>query len=90
MAVGVIDVGSPRSGKLGWAIVDGVGEPVTGSDLDAFIAHAGALGAAGALAVGFEAPLFIPTRAAALDVLRGRKGEGSRAWSGGPERRWPR
>lgn len=82
-AIGVIDVGSPRSGKLGWAIIPPEGSAVTGSDLDAFVEAIGQLGAAHALAIGFEAPLFIPARSVAMDVLSGRKGEGSRAWSAG-------
>ena len=83
IAVGVIDVGSPRSGKLGWAILAPNDAPETGGDLDAFIARIGALGRTSPLGIGFEAPLFIPTRAVAMDVLSGRKGEGSRAWSAG-------
>lgn len=83
IAIGVIDVGSPKSGKLGWAILTPDAEPVTGRDLDDFVAQIGALGSSWPLAVGFEAPLFIPARAQALDVLSGRKGEGSRPWSAG-------
>ncbi|MFZ5719300.1 MAG: hypothetical protein ACOY5Y_07530 [Pseudomonadota bacterium] len=83
IAVGVIDVGSPRSGKLGWAIVAPNQTIVTGGDLDAFIERMGEVGRAWPMAIGFEAPLFIPTRQRALDVLSGRKGEGSRPWSAG-------
>lgn len=83
IAVGVIDVGSPKSGKLGWAILEPGAAPVTGGDLDAFITQAGALAGKWPLAIGFEAPLFIPTRAKALDVLTSRHGEGSRPWSAG-------
>lgn len=82
-AIGVIDVGSPRSGKLGWALLEPDHAPQSGGDLDAFIARAAEAGARSPLAIGFEAPLFIPTRAVALDVLSGRKGEGSRPWSAG-------
>jgi hypothetical protein len=83
IAIGVIDVGSPRSGKLGWAILVPNAAPVTGGDLDVFIKQMGEFGAAWPLAIGFEAPLFIPARAKAMDVLSGRKGEGARPWSAG-------
>lgn len=83
IAIGVVDVGSPRSGKLGWAILGPNAAPVMGGDLDAFINQMGDLGSEWPLAIGFEAPLFIPTRAAAMDVLSGRRGEGSRPWSAG-------
>jgi hypothetical protein len=83
IAVGVIDVGSPRSGKLGWALLTPNLNAATGTDLDAFVDLVGTTGREWPLAIGFEAPLFIPTRAKALDVLTGRAGEGSRPWSAG-------
>lgn len=83
IAVGAIDVGSPKSGKLGWAILAPNAAPESGRDLDEFIARMGLLGQAWPLAVGFEAPLFIPARSVALDVLSRREGEGSRPWSAG-------
>lgn len=66
IAIGVIDVGSPKGGKLGWAILAPGVEPALGSDLDAFISAMGTLGATWPLAIGFEAPLFIPAPAEAL------------------------
>lgn len=83
IAIGVIDVGSPKGGKLGWAILAPNADPVLGKDLDAFIDAMTALGANWPLAIGFEAPLFIPAPAEALKILSGRKGEGSRPWSAG-------
>lgn len=83
IAIGVIDVGSPRGGKLGWAILGPNADPVLGKDLDAFIDAMTSLGASRPLAIGFEAPLFIPTPAEALKILSGRQGEGSRPWSAG-------
>lgn len=83
IAIGVIDVGSPKGGKLGWAILGPNAEPVLGKDLDAFIDAMTTLGANWPLAIGFEAPLFIPTPAEALKILSGRRGEGSRPWSAG-------
>lgn len=81
IAIGVIDVGSPRGDKIGWAILSPSGDAITGKDLDAFVAAIAELGASWPLAIGFEAPLFIPTRGVALDVLTSRKGEGARPWS---------
>lgn len=83
IAIGVIDVGSPKSGKLGWAILAPNADPLLGKDLDVFIDAMTALGANWPLAIGFEAPLFIPTPAEALKILSARKGEGSRPWSAG-------
>ena len=61
MNVGVIDIGSPGKDKIGWAIVNAMGrEHCTGTDLDEGVcALAGAL-EAGPLALGFEAPMFVP------------------------------
>ena len=83
IVIGVIDVGSPKSGKLGWAILVPNCAPILGRDLDLFIETMTTLGADWPLAIGFEAPLFIPTRSEALKVLTSRKGEGSRPWSAG-------
>ncbi|MBD7942146.1 hypothetical protein [Brevundimonas guildfordensis] len=83
IAIGVIDVGSPKGGKWGWAILATNAAPVLGKDLDVFIDAMTALGARWPLAIGFEAPLFIPTPAVALKILSARKGEGSRPWSAG-------
>ncbi|WP_242077109.1 hypothetical protein [Brevundimonas diminuta] len=83
IAIGVIDVGSPKGGKLGWAILTPNADPILGKDLDVFIDAMTALGTNWPLAIGFEAPLFIPASAEALKILSGRKGEGSRPWSAG-------
>lgn len=83
IVIGVIDVGSPKGGKLGWAILAPNTAPRVGKDLDTFIHVMTELGTDWPLAVGFEAPLFIATRTDALSVLTARKGEGSRPWSAG-------
>src|SRR5690606_39818445 len=57
--------------------------PLLGKDLDVFSDAMTALGANWPLAIGFAAPLFIPTPAEALKILSGRKGEGARPWSAG-------
>lgn len=84
IAIGVIDVGSPASGSLGWAIVcPGTQDPKLGHDLDEFVDLAASLSEQYPLAIGFEAPLFAPYREKAKTVLKGRQGEGNRPWSAG-------
>ncbi|MCG9915540.1 MAG: hypothetical protein MH112_04155 [Phenylobacterium sp.] len=83
IAIGVVDVGSPKSGKLGWAVLGADGSTTLGKDLDLFVATMADLGQHVPLAVGFEAPLFIPMRDNAMRILTARKGELSRAWSAG-------
>jgi len=83
IAVGAIDVGSPASGKLGWAILTPDAATQTGRDLDEFITAMIATCAHWPAAIGFEAPMFVPVRARAVQVLTARRGEGSRPWSAG-------
>jgi hypothetical protein len=82
-AVGVIDVGSPMKEKLGWAILAPGAGPETGANLDDFIDRMGELGSSWPLAIGFEAPLFIPMRVVARDITNARRGEGAHAWTAG-------
>lgn len=84
IAIGVIDVGSPASGSLGWAIKSpGATSPQLGQDLDEFVELIAPLSEQYPLAIGFEAPLFAPYRSTAKAVLKGRSGEGNRPWSAG-------
>jgi hypothetical protein len=83
IAVGVIDVGSPKRGKLGWAIRRAGAAATTGSDLDVFIEAISKIAGQVPVAIGFEAPLFIPLRPTAMATLTARSGEGSRPWSAG-------
>lgn len=80
LLVGVIDVGSPRTGKLGWAVHKGTHE-AHGNDLDEFLDCFAAQCDGCPAALGFEAPLFIPVRREALLITNARKGEGERPWS---------
>ena len=60
MNVAVIDIGSPKQDNIGWAIVGSHAR--SGRNLDACVsALAGAL-RADPLALGFEAPMFVPMR----------------------------
>ncbi len=82
--VAVIDVGSPKAGRLGWAF-QRVDDPVeTGSNLDEIIDRTGAALEVTSVALGFEAPLFVPYRNDAMTLTNARAGEGNRPWSAGP------
>lgn len=65
---------------MGWAVLDAAGTPRTGTDLDQFVATAAHAAASGPLAIGFEAPMFIPRRRQAAKLHTGRAGERDRAW----------
>ena len=79
MNVAVIDIGSPQRNNIGWAIVGPLAR--TGADLDTGIeAFVEAVGAA-PLALGFEAPMFVPMRDRPNDLTRARNGERNQAFS---------
>ena len=80
VCVGVIDVGSPKSGNLGWAIRRG-DRKSHGDDLDEFITEFARHCDGCPAALGFEAPLFVPIREKVLELTSARKGEGRRPWS---------
>jgi hypothetical protein len=71
MRVAVIDIGKPGK-NLGWAIDEPDGE---GTDLDACIDTLAASLSADAVALGFEAPQFVPMRPDPLKLTAGRNGE---------------
>jgi hypothetical protein len=58
ITVFAIDVGAPHKGNLGWANADGR----TGGDLDKCINEVNKVLPAGPVALGFEAPLYVPVR----------------------------
>jgi len=72
MHVAVIDIGKPGK-NLGWAIVGS--KPASGTDLDEAIAEITDRIARGPVAIGFEAPMFVPMRRAASDLTKARSGE---------------
>lgn len=77
MRVAVIDVGKPGR-NLGWAI----DEPdEQGTDLDACIETLIVSLDKGPVALGFEAPQFVPIRHDPLALLAGRKGDFGRPFS---------
>jgi hypothetical protein len=82
--VACLDVGSPKEGNVGWAILHGTGGG-TGGDLHAFVnALAGHLVAGRTVAVGFECPLYVPKRADPAAMTNCRVGEKGLNWCGGP------
>ena len=80
MKVGVIDIGSPKRNNIGWAIVGDNG-CCCGKDLDECVDKLAAGLRAGPLALGFEAPMFVPMREKAKELTEARCGERTRAFS---------
>jgi hypothetical protein len=74
MRVAVIDIGKPGK-NLGWAIDE---PPYEGTDLDDCIVELAAALRKDALALGFEAPQFIPFRDDPMALTGARQGESGR------------
>jgi hypothetical protein len=72
MHVAVIDVGSPGK-NLGWSLA-GL-HACDGTDIDTCIEALAAALREGPLALGFEAPLFVPQRNSPSELLKARRGE---------------
>ena len=75
--VAVIDIG--RKENTGWAI-DGP-RPSQGKIIDECVAELAVVLDEGALALGFEAPTFVPLHRDSTNLTRGRKGERDRAFT---------
>lgn len=82
MRVAVIDIGSPKQGNIGWAIVGRKSD--CGADLDKCVESLARALEAGLLALGFEAPMFVPMREEPKALTEARCDEGDRAFSAGP------
>ncbi len=82
MRVAVIDIGSPEKDNIGWAIVGRKSD--CGTDLDKCVKSLARALEAGPLALGFEAPMFVPMREEPKSLTEARRGEGNRAFSAGP------
>ena len=78
MRAAAIDIGKP--GNLGWAIDR---PAASGTELDGCVEALAAALHAGPLALGFEAPQFVPFRDDPLNLTKARIGESSRAFSAG-------
>lgn len=78
--IAAVDIGSPRAGRLGWAILpSGATGKAVGDLVDALSEGL----ERGPVALGFEAPLWVPARNDEMMVTGARAGEKSRAWSAG-------
>lgn len=84
-AVYAVDVGKTREpANFAWARVEPeyATEVIGSSDIEVLVSKlVHDLERGYNVALGFEAPLFIPVPEDAADLSRGRAGEGSRAWS---------
>jgi hypothetical protein len=80
MHYGVIDIGSPSKGNLGWSVI-GPEVDTGGTDPDLLIEILETAARRGPLILGFEAPMYVPAGREVSALLKGRLGEGSRAWS---------
>lgn len=82
LLVACIDVGAASS--TGWAskLLDNTGGRRRGSNIQKlFPLILNHLNVPGAVALGFECPLYVPFRTELLELNRGRLGEGAPAWS---------
>ena len=79
MNVAVIDIGSPGRNNIGWALVSAKSR--TGTDVDEGISALADELQAGPLAIGFEAPMFVPMRDRAMELTSRRQGERDRPFS---------
>ncbi len=74
MFTAVIDIGTPGK-TLGWAISDAAGIAFDGTDVDACITRVAEALQQGPGALGFEAPMWIPTRMEPKRLTSARRGE---------------
>jgi hypothetical protein len=75
--VAVVDIGAKDN--IGWAI-DG-DERYEGKDIETCVTRLTEVLNDGPLALGFEAPMFVPLHQESLNLTRGRHGEGDRAFT---------
>ena len=72
MHVAVIDIGKPNK-NLGWSMVGPTS--VEGTDLDECVTRMASALSEGPLALGFEAPMYVPVRSVPDDLTKARNGE---------------
>ncbi len=78
------DIGTEARGKFGWCGVRYDRPPKHGSKIDDFVAYiVETLGTHPKIALGFEAPLFVPLRNDSSTLLEQRAGEAGRPFSAG-------
>ena len=79
------DIGSVCGGNFGWFGRLADETSVQGSDIAALTpAVADQMNLGGAVALGFEAPMFVPLRTNPLELTKRRVGETNPNWIGGP------
>ena len=84
IVVGCLDVGSPKKGNVGWAVLADR-RSKTGHDLEGFVdAIATYVYQNRPVAVGFECPLYVPLRSNISEMTQARRGEVGVNWCGGP------
>jgi hypothetical protein len=76
--IAVVDIGSLKN--LGWA-VEGPSVNQSGADIDLCIGALARAMKTGPLALGFEAPMFVPYGRKGSDLDKARKGDGDRAFA---------
>jgi len=79
--VAVVDIGSLTN--IGW-VVEGPSVTESGTDIDLCIEALASAMKMGPLALGFEAPMFVPYGRKRCDLDKARKGDGDRAFSASP------
>ncbi len=79
--VAVVDIG--KLSNLGW-VIEGPSVEESGTDIDEFVTSLVRATEYGPLALGFEAPMFVPYGRGRGDLDRARSGEGNRAFSASP------
>jgi hypothetical protein len=77
LQVAVVDIGAKKN--IGWAI-DGA-KHYEGKDIEACVSRLADALIGGPLALGFEAPMFVPLHQDSSNLTRGRRGEGDRAFT---------
>lgn len=76
--VAVVDIGKLKN--LGW-VVEGPSVNKSGTDIDCCIKALACAMKMGPLALGFEAPMFVPYGRKLCDLDKARKGDGDRAFA---------
>jgi hypothetical protein len=79
--VAVVDIG--KLTNLGW-VVEGPFVNESGTDIDSCIVFLAEAMKKGPLALGFEAPMFVPYGRKRCDLDKARKGDRDRAFSASP------
>ncbi len=79
--VAVVDIGKLEN--LGW-VIKGPSVTKSGTDIDCCIKALTSAMKAGPLALGFEAPMFVPYDRKVCELDKARKNEGDRAFSASP------